>query len=118
MMMMMRAMVVKSVGSSASFAVKRRMMSNVVVETKFALHYTYVDDILEKRDAFRENHIALARRMKASGDLIMGGAYADPVDGALVLFNSLSAAEKFVAEDPYVSNNLVVDHWIREWSTV
>lgn len=37
---------------------------------------------------------------------------------ALFIFNTKEAAEKFVAEDPYVSNGIVTGHSILEWSVV
>ena len=77
-----------------------------------------VDDVLEKRGPFREGHLGTAAKFKKSGDLVMGGAYADPVDGALVVFNSKEAAENFVKEDPYVQNGIVTNYTVREWTTV
>ena len=35
--------------------------------------------MLEKRGPFREGHLGTAAKFKKSGDLVMGGAYADPV---------------------------------------
>jgi hypothetical protein len=37
---------------------------------------------------------------------------------ALFIFNTKEAAEKFVAQDPYVSNGIVTGHSIFEWSVV
>ena len=50
----------------------------------------------------------------------MGGAFADPVDGALLLFagEDPTVAEKFAREDPYVLNGLVERWHVREWTTV
>jgi hypothetical protein len=47
------------------------------------LHYVYVEDILERRGPHREGHLALARRWKDEGRLLMGGAVGDPPHGAL-----------------------------------
>lgn len=43
------------------------------------------------------------------GELILGGAIGDPVDGATMLWKGASpmAAEDFAAADPYVRNGLV-----------
>ena len=56
----------------------------------------------------------------ARGELVLGGAFASPVDGAVLLFRgeSRSVAEAFAAADPYVLNGLVTSWWVREWSTV
>ena len=37
---------------------------------------------------------------------------------ALFVFTTQEAAERFVAEDPYVSNGIVTGHSIAEWSVV
>ena len=51
---------------------------------------------------------------------MLGGALANPVDGAVLLFRCDSTApiEAFVAADPYVQNGLVARWRIREWTTV
>jgi uncharacterized protein YciI len=52
--------------------------------------------------------------------LILGGALANPVDGAVLLFrgDSPAAAETFAASDPYVTGGLVTRWKVREWTTV
>jgi len=61
----------------------------------YLLIYDAVPDYLERRPLFRAEHIALARASVARGELVLGGALADPVDGAVLLFkgNSPAAAE-------------------------
>ena len=56
----------------------------------------------------------------ARGELVLGGALANPVDGAVLLFrgDSPAAAEAFAAADPYVTNGLVTRWRVREWATV
>jgi uncharacterized protein YciI len=51
---------------------------------------------------------------------VLGGAFADPVDGAMLLFagEDRTVAEKFAREDPYVLNGLVERWHVREWTTV
>jgi hypothetical protein len=50
----------------------------------------------------------------------LGGALADPADGAVLLFagDSADVAETFARADPYVVNGLVTRWRIREWTTV
>ena len=84
----------------------------------FALRYRVVSDYVERRAAFRTDHLALAAAAKARGELLLGGALADPVDEALLVWRCADRApiEAFVAADPYVTNGLVT-HWeIRPWS--
>jgi uncharacterized protein YciI len=86
----------------------------------YLLIYDVVEDYVERRAPLRAEHIALARAAEARGDLVLGGALANPPDGAVLLFrgDSPAAAERFAAADPYVANGLVT-HWrVREWTTV
>ena len=84
------------------------------------LFYSYVEDILEKRAPYREEHLAGARAMHERGDLVMVGAYAEPTDGALFVFKTEDPAliEAFVASDPYVKAGLVTEWKIRPWTVV
>jgi uncharacterized protein YciI len=52
--------------------------------------------------------------------LVLGGAFADPADGAAIVFKVEDKAklEDFVKNDPYVVNGLVSGWRIREWTVV
>ena len=84
------------------------------------LFYAYVENIIEKRKPYREEHLALAQRFVADGKLILGGAYAEPADGAAIVFKFETKADVlfFVENDPYVKNGLVTQWHIREWNAV
>lgn len=84
------------------------------------LFYAYVENIIEKRKPYREEHLALAQRFVADGKLILGGAYAEPADGAAIIFKVETKADVlfFVENDPYVKNGLVTQWHIREWNAV
>ncbi|MBI2325612.1 MAG: hypothetical protein HYU87_11720 [Chloroflexi bacterium] len=86
----------------------------------FLLFYDYVPDVLERRGQYREEHLGLARAAHERGELILGGALADPVDGAVLVWRTADPApiERFVASDPYVKNGLVTRRRIRSWSVV
>lgn len=86
----------------------------------YLLFYDLTDDYLERRPAFRDAHIALARQAVAGGELVLAGALARPADAAILLFRGTSpaAAEAFAAHDPYVMNGLVKTWRVREWTTV
>jgi uncharacterized protein YciI len=86
----------------------------------YLLFYDAAPDYLERRPRFRAEHLALARAAHARGELVLGGALANPVDGAVLLFRCDSTApiEAFVSADPYVKNGLVRSWRIREWTTV
>jgi len=86
----------------------------------YLLFYDYVPDVLERRGPHRAAHLKLGWEAQRRGELVLGGAYADPVDGALLLFRCDSPAvpEAFVAADPYVKAGLVKAWRIRPWTTV
>lgn len=96
----------------------RAAMSTSAGDKKFyVLQYSYTADILEKRDPFRPEHLALAKALKAEGKVVMAGALLDPVDAAIFIFHTADKRdiEEFVKKDPYVKNKLVTTHSIREW---
>lgn len=82
--------------------------------------YDVVDDYVERRAPLRAAHLALAREAIARGELVLGGALANPADGVVLLFkgDSPQAAEAFATADPYVKNGLVTRWRVREWTTV
>ncbi len=86
----------------------------------FILFYEVVEDYLERRREFRSEHLALAQAATERGELRLAGAYADPVDGAALVFRGEdeSPARAFAEADPYVRNGLVESWHIREWSVV
>ena len=86
----------------------------------YLLMYDVIDDYVERRTPLRAAHIALAREAIARGELVLGGALANPADGVVLLFkgDSPKAAEAFAAADPYVKNGLVTRWRVREWTTV
>jgi hypothetical protein len=86
----------------------------------YLLFYDVIDDYVERRSVYREGHLRHARRAFEHGDLILGGALANPVDGAVLLFrgDAPGVAEAFAEADPYVINGLVTAWRVREWITV
>ena len=86
----------------------------------FLLLYDYVENIVERRAPYREAHLAMVREYVERGELVLGGAFADPADGAAIVFKVENKAklEDFVKNDPYVVNGLVTGWRIREWTVV
>jgi uncharacterized protein YciI len=86
----------------------------------YLLFYDVVDDYAERRAPFRAAHLAHATQALARGELVLGGAFANPIDGTMLLFrgSSPAAAEAFATADPYVTNGLVTKWRVREWTTV
>jgi uncharacterized protein len=86
----------------------------------FLLIYEAAPDYMQRRGAYRNEHLKLAWAAHGRGELVMGGAFADPPDGAVLLFkgDSPAAAEQFAAADPYVKNGLITRWRVRKWTTV
>ncbi len=86
----------------------------------FLLIYDLVDDYLERRGEFRSEHLDLARAAVERGELRLGGALADPADGAVLAFRGpdRSVAEAFAHADPYVKAGLVTSWRVRPWTVV
>jgi uncharacterized protein YciI len=86
----------------------------------YLLFYDVVENYAERRVPFRAAHLAHAQQALAKGDLVLGGALANPIDGTMLLFKgaSAAAAEAFAKSDPYVTNGLVTKWRVREWTTV
>jgi uncharacterized protein YciI len=86
----------------------------------FLLFYEAGPHYLERRPQFRGQHLKHAWVAAERGDLVIAGALADPVDGAVLMFqaNDKSVAEHFAMNDPYVLAGLVARWHVREWTTV
>jgi uncharacterized protein YciI len=86
----------------------------------YLLIYEVGQDYVERRAEFRSQHLAKAWESSDRGELLLGGALAKPVDGAVLLFrgDSPEVAENFAKADPYVTNGIVKSWRVREWTTV
>ena len=85
----------------------------------YLLTYHLAPDYLERRPAFRAEHLALAWEASKRGDLVLGGAVEEPLDTAMLLFagDGPEAAEAFARADPYVAQGLVERWTVRRWNT-
>jgi len=86
----------------------------------YLLFYEVGEDYVSRRAEFREAHLEKAWKASERGELVLGGALANPVDGAMLLFrgDSPEVAEKFARADPYVTSGTVKRWHVREWTTV
>jgi uncharacterized protein len=86
----------------------------------YLLFYEAGADYAERRKPFRGAHLRHAGAAAERGELVLGGALADPVNCAVILFrgDSPAAAEQFAKSDPYVLNGVVKRWYVREWTTV
>ncbi|HXC53394.1 MAG TPA: YciI-like protein [Candidatus Limnocylindrales bacterium] len=86
----------------------------------YLLFYEYCADVLERRGPLRSEHLERAWEAQARGELVLAGAFANPVDGAVFHFRTESpdVVVKFAETDPYVRGGLVTRWHYREWTTV
>jgi uncharacterized protein YciI len=86
----------------------------------YLLLYDVVDDYIKRRAPLRDAHLKLAREAHERGDLLLAGAFEDPVDGAALVFaaTDTSVAEQFAKNDPYVREGLVKTWRVRKWNVV
>lgn len=86
----------------------------------YMLQYDLVDDYLDRRPAYRADHLALATAAQQRGEIVLAGAFADPADGAALVFKAddASVPERFAQNDPYVKNGLVKNWRVRAWTVV
>jgi uncharacterized protein YciI len=93
-------------------------MSDLVLH--HVLFYDYVENVVERRAPYRDDHIAVVGAWKADGRLISGGALGTPPTGAMLVFlvDDPEDVEAFVAEDPYVLNGIVTGHRVVPWNVV
>lgn len=86
----------------------------------YLLFYDLAPDYMERRAPLRAEHLSLAWEAHARGELVLAGALADPLDGAVLLFQgeSPAVAEAFARADPYVQHGLVTGWRVRAWTTV
>ncbi|MCA9946308.1 MAG: hypothetical protein H6656_02155 [Ardenticatenaceae bacterium] len=86
----------------------------------YVLVYHLTDDYLERRGTYRAEHLQLAKDAETRGELVLGGAYSDPADTALLVWRveDTAVVENFVSNDPYVKNGLIARWEIRPWTVV
>jgi uncharacterized protein YciI len=86
----------------------------------YLLFYDVVPDYAARRAPHRAAHLELAEQSVSRGELLLAGALADPIDGAVFLFQGATprVAEAFAEADPYVRHGLVTSWRVRTWPTV
>ena len=102
----------------ASLQVVKQWRGAITVH--YLLFYEVADEYLARRPDFREPHLQKAWQAHERGELVLGGALADPVDQAVLMFkgDSPQVAESFAKTDPYVINGLIKRWYVRPWNTV
>jgi hypothetical protein len=89
----------------------------------YAITYTFKNNINEKRDAIRDEHIAHLNgaedRLKVAGPVLHGDD-SDEAYGSLIVIeaHSQTAASLFSDTDPYVTAGIVESVTIRPWKAL
>jgi uncharacterized protein YciI len=84
------------------------------------LFYEYVKEVLERREPYRQEHLARIRSERDAGRVVMAGALGDPPHGAAIVFRDVPVEdiEAFAARDPYVKGGLVTSWRVEVWKLV
>jgi uncharacterized protein YciI len=89
------------------------------MSTKYVLLYRSADGVAENAPRHFAAHSAHVDAAHAAGDLEMVGTFADPqADGAMSIFASAEAAERFAREDPFVVSGVVREWRLLEWNEI
>jgi uncharacterized protein len=81
---------------------------------KYVLLYDGAADMNRAREVFPA-HRATWQEFVTRGELLMIGPFADPRQGAMGVFATREAAEKFVRLDPFILHGVVTKWELREW---
>ena len=81
--------------------------------------YESADDIADRAPAHFPAHKARLDEFHARGDLLLVGTFGDPqAEGAMAVFTSREAAEKFVEGDPFLLNGVIRGYRVRDWNEI
>ncbi|MFT3889179.1 MAG: YciI family protein [Arachnia sp.] len=85
----------------------------------FAVQYTYVDDAAAL-DAVRPTHRDFLRSLTTGPLLAAGPLVGSPLPGALLIVTAESpeAVGQLLDEDPFWTENLIVERTVEEWNPV
>ena len=86
----------------------------------FLLFYDGAPDYLERRPQFRSDHLKHAWAAQERGEIVVAGALADPVDGAVLMFagEDCRRPRRSPAPIPTSSTDSSSRWHVREWTTV
>ncbi|MDH6107741.1 YciI family protein [Anabaenopsis tanganyikae CS-531] len=83
---------------------------------KYIMWGTYCENVLEKRDPYRQDHLDGLAKQKASGLLITLG----PTKDTTKVFGIYEAEDEgtvrqLVENDPYWKNGIWTEYFVKEW---
>jgi uncharacterized protein YciI len=86
--------------------------------THQVLIYSYVEDVVERRAPYREEHLRKIAAGRDDGRIVMAGPIGDPPNGALIVFSARETAEEFARADPYVTGGVATEWRVEPWTLV
>jgi uncharacterized protein YciI/uncharacterized protein YndB with AHSA1/START domain len=89
-----------------------------VAGNKAVVFYEAAPNVMELAPLHFPAHKARLDAFQARGELLAVGPYLDPREGSLAVFVDRTAAEAFVAEDPFVINGVVSKYTVKEWREI
>lgn len=85
----------------------------------FLLVYQFVDDYLEKREAYRADHFQHVKAAQAKGAFFLGGAFEGGKEAGLIFrVDNVKEVKAFVKNDPYYQAGLVTSWEAKLWHVV
>ena len=86
----------------------------------FLLFYDVIDNYVERRAPYRDQHLTYAEASRDRGELTLAGATGTPPNGAVLLFkgDDAAVAENFAKGDPYVKAGLITQWRVVPWHVV
>ena len=86
------------------------------MSTKYVLFYESAEDLSAKAPLHFPAHSAVGQQFHERGSLVAYGPFGSPQEeGSMAVFTSRQAAEDFAQADPFVTNGVVRNWYIREW---
>ena len=82
---------------------------------KYVLIYDSAGDVAQTAPQHFAAHRARWEEFQADGTLLLIGPYSDQ-SGALAVFTTRAAAERFARSDPFVLNGVVRAWSVKEWA--
>ncbi len=83
----------------------------------WVLTYEPAEDFMSKVPVHYPAHAALAAAAHERGELLLIGLLDEPPSGeSMAVFTTREAAERFVAEDPFVEHGVVGSWRLRPWA--
>lgn len=83
---------------------------------KALMFYEMAPEAMAKVMELFPAHRALLQEFKEKGEVLMAGPYGNPPVGALGVFTSRQAAERFQERDPFVQNGCVARCTLHDWN--